>query len=143
VITTAQDGYRVAPGVLVDDAYRCAVKHWNRADVDPFIPSGIALDVYFVAQVNESRWIVICLFCGGAQLAARDDPRFFCVDCLNEAVKGQWVGVRWPDDPAAIEALLEVRPDPASRSWLPHETLEDLVAQNVAHNLPADLPGLT
>lgn len=75
--------------------------------------------------VNHGRWIVDCP-CGGAQLACRTDPRFFCVDCLNSWTDGAWVNVDWPRDAAAIDALLSSRPL-ALQNWNPGD---DLVAEN-------------
>jgi hypothetical protein len=92
------------------------------------------------AWVSGGRWIVMCP-CGGAQLAARDDHRFFCVDCLNAQVGGQWRTVRWPDDAEAIEAALLRRPAPETRTWLPTETLSDLLAENAAHGVTQDISG--
>jgi hypothetical protein len=86
------------------------------------------------AWVSGGRWIVMCP-CGGAQLAAREDHRFFCVDCLNAQVGGQWRTVSWPDDAEAIEAALLARSAPETRTWLPTQTLTDLLAENAEHGL--------
>jgi hypothetical protein len=107
----------------------------HRADspgVDAELP--ISLTEALSAWVSGGRWIVMCP-CGGAQLAAREDHRFFCIDCLNAGVGGQWRRVNWPDDAADIEAVLLRRPDPETRTWLPTQTLTDLVAENAEHGL--------
>jgi hypothetical protein len=111
--------------------------NWHRWDVDPFVPTSVAVGVTTAAFVSADgvggggRWVVRCPFCPGAQLA---DPerttRFLCVDCLNEAVGGQWVAVEWPPEPEDIEEVLEVRPDPDTQNWLPGETVEDLLREN-------------
>jgi hypothetical protein len=92
------------------------------------------------AWVSGGRWIVMCP-CGGAQLASREDHRFFCVDCLNAQVGGQWRTVSWPDDAAAIEAALLRRPESYTRTWLPTETLTDLLAENAEHGVTQDTSG--
>jgi hypothetical protein len=88
------------------------------------------------AWVSGGRWVVMCP-CGGAQLASREEHRFFCIDCLNVAVGGQWRRVHWPEDAADIEAVLLRRPDPETRTWLPTQTLSDLLAENTDHGLDA------
>jgi hypothetical protein len=92
------------------------------------------------AWVSGGRWIVMCP-CGGAQLASRKEHRFFCVDCLNAQVGGQWRTVRWPEEAEAIEAALLLRPEPHTRTWLPTETLADLLAENADHGVTQDISG--
>lgn len=108
--------------------------HWHRLDAPRTLPTTVS-DQTVSAQVNDSRWIVQCPGCNGAQVVSKADPRFFCVDCLNVKVGGSWLRVTWPDDPASIEAALLVRPDRSTRSWLPHETVGDLVHQNDEHGI--------
>jgi hypothetical protein len=114
---------------------------WHRWDVEPFVPQAVAPDVEALAFVSPSptvgpgRWVVRCPFCTGAQAADPDrSARFLCVDCLNEAVGGQWVVVRWPPDVPGIEAALEPRPD-QNQSWQPGETVDDLLADNEVHGV--------
>ena len=85
------------------------------------------------AFVSGSRWLVQCPACLSAQYTTQADPRFFCVDCLNEHVGGAWLPVVWPEDREAIEAALAVRPQPHTRTWMPHESVEDLHRQNTEH----------
>jgi hypothetical protein len=40
---------------------------------------------------------------------------------------------------AAIEALLDRRPDAATRNWTPGETVDDLAAENRAHEIEHDI----
>jgi hypothetical protein len=47
-------------------------------------------------------------------------------------------GVLWPDNFADIVSVLMLRPDPFTRSWEPGETVEDLVADNIAHGVGLD-----
>jgi hypothetical protein len=109
--------------------------HWHRWDVDPFVPQSVAPGVKAQACVSSGRWVIRCPFCTGAQLA---DPgrssRFFCVDCLNASVGGQWVVVTWPPEVHEIEATLDPRPEP-NQNWELGESVEDLQVENVAHGV--------
>ena len=84
------------------------------------------------AIVNAGRWLVHCPFpgCNGAQYASAHDARFWCVDCDNKAVGGQWIKVLWPDSVDDIEQALLHRPTEAQH-WLTGETVQDLVDQNL------------
>jgi hypothetical protein len=82
------------------------------------------------AYVNQSRWVADCPFCPSAQIVSPTDPRFFCPECYNAAVAGAYVHVVFPGDIDQIEALLDQRPDPVTRNWLPAETVTDLAAEN-------------
>jgi hypothetical protein len=57
------------------------------------------------------------------------DPVWVCEVC------GLPTDIVWPPDPIAIEAVLLMRPDPASRNWEPGETVADLVMENAAHGI--------
>jgi hypothetical protein len=41
----------------------------------------------------------------------------------------------WPPNVADIEALVMPRPVPATRNWLPGETMLDLLAENIEHGI--------
>lgn len=92
------------------------------------------------AYVSEGRWVVMCPDCGGAQLAARDDWRFMCVECANVAIEGLWRPVAWPDEHEDIETELERRPMRRNQNWLPGETVEDLAAEWEAILNPPEPP---
>lgn len=81
-------------------------------------------------EVNHGRWIINCpgIPCGGAQVASRDDHRFFCVTCGNRFVDGRWLPVAWPPDPDGIVAALEPRPV-SYQNWT-GEPVDDLLANN-------------
>ena len=102
---------------------------WHRRDVEPFLPRGVAIGRTVDVQVNHGRWIVECEHCSGAQFAVRGDTRFFCVDCLNEHVSGQWITVVWPTDVDRIDGLLVRRPR-RNQNWTPDETVDQLIAEN-------------
>lgn len=100
-------------------------------------PSDQVAGVPVPAVVNHGRWIVRCpvfiddanrTTCSGAQIASRDDHRFFCVECGNPHVDGRWLPVAWPDDPDAIDAALAVRPV-TYQNW-EGEPVETLLADN-------------
>ena len=111
---------------------------WQRDDVPPHLPTEVADGPSAHAEVNHGRWIVNCPdpACSSAQLAARDDLRFFCVACCNErTAPGRWLPVVWPDDPAAVEAVLRER-DTVNANAAPGESVADLAAENAAAGLP-------
>lgn len=82
------------------------------------------------AVVNHGRWLAPCPWCASSQLASREDKRFFCVECLNIRAEGMWATVVWPEQSDEIEAVLSMRPVKATRSWLAHESLGDLLREN-------------
>jgi hypothetical protein len=109
---------------------------WHRHDAVWSPPQQVAPKTAALpAFVSGGRWLVQCPACHSAQYTTQADPRFFCIDCLNEHAKGKWLPVVWPEDRAAIEAALEARPDHHTRTWMPHESVEDLHAQNAEHGV--------
>jgi hypothetical protein len=141
-IVAAEDFY-IAAGAA--PAERCVVQHWHRRDVsrDPIVPKQMAQGQAVEVYVNHGRWIAECPDCHGAQVASRTDARFFCVDCLNAWCGGHWLRLVWPPNAGAIEAVLLKR-DTHHRNWEPHESVDDLLAENVAHAtmLATPPPGL-
>ena len=85
------------------------------------------------ARVDHGRWLADCPLCNGAELVSPGKP-FRCQSKPCVAV----AHVTWPTSAtqARIEALLALRPDPATRNWRPRETLKALAAENAAHGLP-------
>lgn len=99
------------------------------------------------ARINKGRWIADCE-CGGAEAVSRTDPIFFCFSCGNEANKGKFRKVAFPDNADEIESILLERgltlgqgrdeiektinatPDKYHREWIPDETDDDLRKQN-------------
>lgn len=110
-----------------------ARRFWQRPDVPFFLPAEVS-DVEILARVEHGRWLVDCPFCASAQFACRDDPRFFCVACLNEQAGALWIRVLWPPDPQAIEDVLRSRLT-VNANWHPSESVADLVAENVEHEM--------
>jgi hypothetical protein len=102
------------------------------------------------ARMNWSRWIIDCAHCTSGLTPGHHlydergvmvrysiewgDAAMRCWDC-----GGLTEGVLWPADPAAIEAILGMRPDERTRNWYPGETLDALMLENIAHGiLPPD-----
>ncbi len=81
------------------------------------------------AEINAGRYIVKCPFCSGAELADKDDKRFFCLSCMNKEVNGEWIQVEFPQNDKKIEELLLKRPV-ENRNWLPGETIKKLESDN-------------
>jgi hypothetical protein len=48
----------------------------------------------------------------------------------------------WPDNAEDIVRLLKQRPQVETRNWLPYETIEDLLTENITHGLidPLSIP---
>ena len=134
VIETAESYFARTPGT--PGAERVIHLHWYRRDVARFVPTEIAPSPVAVAVVNYGRWIVRCPFCRGAQFAARDDRRFFCTECLNEAVARRWIRVRWPAAATitGIDEALLARPGDHWRNWEPGASVVQLLAENAAGN---------
>lgn len=139
-IRTAESEYTtvdLGPGVTIDatnrdPADRAFVLHSRGRELGPHAGK-TATDVPpIVAFVNEGRWIVECPFCHSAQVGSPDDPRFLCV-CANDPVLGAYLQVEYPApaDRARIEDALSARTWVGNVNWLPEETANDLVAENI------------
>jgi hypothetical protein len=106
-------------------------------------PTGAHPTVTSAARVDHGRWLVDCPWpgCNSSQYASRLDHRFFCVDGPHDG-HFAWIPVVWPTDVemATIEAVLDARPEPATRNWAPGEPINQLVAENAGHDLPPAAP---
>jgi len=107
--------------------------HGRRIPVPP--DSAMAAGRELGAFVNDGRWLVQCDACYSAQLASRADHRFYCIECLNGCVQGNWRPVRWPADAAAIETALAARPRRDLQNWVWGQTADDLAAANAKHGV--------
>lgn len=91
------------------------------------------------AFINHGRWLVRCP-CGNAQKASESVRWFYCCACLNRGTQPPHMRIRveWPEpkERAAIEAILNLRPDKAFQHWLPGESIKKLKAENRRANLP-------
>lgn len=98
------------------------------------------------ARVNHGHWIYSCE-CGMRGTPSPGGVVFFdgdgallgwCPRCGNQATGHGWRRIQAPEAPlrASIEAILMCRRRIQDRNWEPNETIEDLLAQNRAHNDP-------
>lgn len=118
----------------------------------------VPLGVPVYARIWQGQWIADCE-CNGASFVDPDEPIFFCFSCVNRANEFKPRPVVFPADWKQIEETLLLRPvddmvgitdlervamaravvyidqndgqgpKPLCRSWVPGETLEDLLAQ--------------
>lgn len=96
-----------------------------------------------VARINHGRWIASCS-CGAKGTPTPGTLVFlayalgWCVRCGNQAWGGGWrrVAVPPPDVLAQIDAVLSCRPNVGDRNWEPHETVADLISQNLENGDP-------
>jgi len=82
------------------------------------------------ARVYEGQWIVDCPDCSGADFVWVATALTMCGSCGNREVRRKWRRVAVPENRKGIERALLARPDPATRNWLPGETLSVLVSEN-------------
>jgi hypothetical protein len=83
-------------------------------------------------RANWGRWLIDCSspWCTSAMQVYPGQISVTCLDC------GTTMGpLIWPADPDGIELLLLMRPVEKTRNWLPGETLQDLLAENVLHGI--------
>lgn len=79
--------------------------------------------------VAGGKWLVKC-DCGNYPSVHPDWRLALCFEC-----GAIYEGLTMPDNAEDIEAVLVERPHPANRAWLPSETVNDLIAQNVEHGV--------
>lgn len=97
-----------------------------------------------MAQVNHGVWIATddCdaqagVFGGG--VVWLDNPVIWCPLCSNRSTGHKWRPVALPAEREAIEAVLSARPDVTKRNWLPGESVEYLMQDNIEHGEPTGL----
>jgi len=85
------------------------------------------------AEANWGRWIARCPrpYCTNALALMGPEETIFV--CVAEDGCGQVAEIIWPPDPDAIKTLLLMRPVPRTRSWVPGETVDDILIENAAH----------
>jgi hypothetical protein len=100
---------------------------------------GVSLEVEVAARVSGGMWIADCPTdgCGGAELVNFETPLFFCCECRNALWGHQPLRITVPASQTIsdIEAHLTARPVPATRNWLPDETVADLRDENRARGI--------
>ena len=131
-------------------AERIVLAHWHM-ETDGYnitMPRLTTNQAVTHARVDWGRWLADCPSCSSAQNASREDHRFFCVECGNVAVGGQWIEVVWPSDAEMrrVEELLSMRPSKDNQWWtptwatfapryFPREEIDILVAENIEHGV--------
>lgn len=98
-------------------------------------------------EVNYGRWIVACpaddchasLKVEASELVASLPVTCDCRDdfvCDHPRVPcGTEFSVRFPAERLEIERLLNLRPHRRNRNWHPHESVDDLKAENLRHGV--------
>jgi hypothetical protein len=94
----------------------------------------LALTGVAYAEANWGRWLARCPrpLCTNALVLEVGEPMFVCAGLGGCGITAELI---WPADPQAIEALLAMRPVSRTQNWVPGESLEDLVAENLAHDI--------
>jgi hypothetical protein len=140
--------------VIVDGAVLAAMS----PSVDDGGPRGLLLAFYpeadiapmadvddgaspMTAEINHGVWIARCPCRTPGDPAPgcivwTAAPLGWCVRCGNETAGWRWrrILLPGPDERAAIEAALVVRPV-EHRNWTPGETVAELLAENAVHGL--------
>lgn len=90
----------------------------------------------------KGRWIATCGPidrkgnqqgpCYGAEMVDWQLPLFMCCSCFNRDYDYQWRTLALPSrqERVQIERLLIKRPQARIHTWLPHESIQDLIDQN-------------
>lgn len=84
-----------------------------------------------VPFINHGRWVVMCL-CMNASSYSPEWQVARCFEC------GAVYRVAPPEHSQAAEKILMRRPKMSNRNWVPYETLDELRAENLEHQLPPD-----
>jgi hypothetical protein len=82
-----------------------------------------------VARIEHGRWIGDCS-CGSGVNVHPDWPEARCMGC-----GAVYPNVVLPAQRDAVEQALVARPQMAARNWHPHETLDQLHAENLEHGI--------
>jgi hypothetical protein len=96
------------------------------------IPTGLHAE-HVLPRISGCRWVAECPICHQATKLAVTDPRYICTnpDCLGGGEQLAFpVDMPASEDCVRLELILALRPIPRSRSWIPPETLADLIAEN-------------
>jgi hypothetical protein len=81
-------------------------------------------------EANWGRWLCRCPqpFCHNAMQVWPGQTEFACLGLDSCGLRCEIV---WPANRALIEQILELRRDVTQRSWLPGESVTDLMLENV------------
>lgn len=99
----------------------------NKALIESYVAPGPPL----VAYVNWGRWVIDCRCGSGAAVELRKREAY-CFEC-----GGIHRDVQLPpaDILTQIESVLERRTHLSAQNWSPTETVDDLRAENAAHEV--------
>lgn len=83
--------------------------------------------------LNHGRWVVECAYCPSAEAVAIGATTFVCRNqqCTHYLEAQSCV---LPDNATDIEEVVMFRPDAKNRNWVPGETVETLLIENLTHS---------
>lgn len=88
-------------------------------------------------RVDLGRWLVSCEDCGSGVVIEPDVPVYMCPKCDRS---GAWRPLVMPAERNKIEEILLLRPGfreaNLTRFWLPGESVDRLIIENVIHGVP-------
>lgn len=96
------------------------------------------------AYVNHGRWVADCPFCGGSErywdgTVQRRKPAPFPFGLTDRLLYCGYTAsscpVEFPEEADAIDAILSRRPDERTRNWFLHESVDDLLFENLEHGV--------
>ena len=91
-------------------------------------------DVGFLMYFNHGRWILDCHNRkDGCTTAWEVNPALETIMTCHQC--GAVTQSETPELWMEIESILNRRPIPATRNWMPHETVSDLLKENEAHGV--------
>jgi hypothetical protein len=95
--------------------------------------TSLALPGTAYAEANWGRWIAKCPnpHCANAMQLRRGQAVYECPKELGGC--GDEAPIQWHIDAILIERILMARPVERTRNWLPHETIADLLQENLTH----------
>jgi hypothetical protein len=90
-------------------------------------------DLEATASVEWGRWVVPCLNCTVIHPLTHPVWQIACCGECGIVLRR----VVFPADVAGIERALLARPVRSTQNWVPTQTVDDLVAENLAHGVLA------
>ncbi len=119
-------------GDATEEAHRSRVQWFLAKKMLPLIANWtVRSQRVAVAYVHQDRWIAECPM-PGCRSTEFVDPAWPYLVCTAQCGVGPFA-VEFPKDREKIEAELIRRPVPATRNWLPGETVADLQRENGEH----------
>ena len=139
MIVTANHHFGLVPDSAVNE------EGWKSRTARSAIRRGVRLEPMrrgakvLTPRVNHGAWIVDCPNpdCGGAEYRWEGGDFMFW-SCFNAQVGHSYLRTRFPKERRTIEAILDLRPEP-NRNWMPPETVADLQAENIEHDVPVEV----